>query len=108
MPPFWIWSSDCQVIEPGRPVRLAERVAAVMAQVLGWHLGERHRQVASPFIGPLFREEEIALFHEALDVILRRVAGFQFRDFREELVLQRRPGRRHRRDGQTDDHLVGR
>ena len=90
-------------IQPGRPVGLAERAAAVLrATCSSRQLGERHRLVAGAFGDALLAEEEDPLLHEALQVILGGVARVQLAHFRQELILQRRlraPASAGRRDG---------
>ena len=46
------------------------------------------------------------LLHEALEVVLGRVAGIQLIELRQELILERRPGRSHRLHVELDDRLL--
>ena len=47
-------------IQPGRPVRLPERRAAVLLQLVRRQLGQRHRLVAGTLGGGLLAEEEVS------------------------------------------------
>ena len=59
-------------------------------------VGERHRPVAGAIGHGFLGIEEGPLLHEALQVILGRVTGFQLPQFRQELIPERGLRRRHR------------
>ena len=62
-------------------------MTAVVAQLLEGQLGQRHQLVPGTFSRSLFGEEEIPLLHEAFQVVLSCVAGFQLPHFRQKLIF---------------------
>ena len=89
-------------IHPRRPVRPLQRVAAVLGERLDPQLEERHLAEPVPPGDALLAVKERPLLHERLQILLGGVARGQLTQVGQELILQGRPGRRHRPDVETD------
>ena len=54
----------------------------------------------------LLAEEESMLLHEAFEIVLGRVAGFELIELRQKLILERGVGSGHRLYVETDRRLL--